>query len=93
MKDMQQGQQVFGSTGNSGDQAAEGGDEEAARKARENANRQQMESLNEKKQKAKERGPWDESAQGFRKPKDKIDRLRDKIPYKYRVRSSFFGDF
>lgn len=83
------GQQVLGGGGNTNDK------EEAARQARSQANKEATEKymLSKQKQEAKARGAWGDNGEGFKKPKDKVDRLRDRIPYKYRVRSSFFGDF
>lgn len=86
-------QQVFAQQQNQ-----QGGDnslseEEKARLERNKQSNEQSRKLKEISQKAAERGAWGDKGEGFRKPKDKIDRLREKIPYKYRVRSSFFGEF
>lgn len=79
----QQGQQVFSA----------GESEEAARQARAQAARQQTERLNELKKEAETRGGWGDNGEGFKKPKDKVDRLRANVPYKFRRRSSLWGDF
>jgi hypothetical protein len=67
--------------------------EEKARMARSRAAKEQARKLNDQSRQAAERGAWGEKGEGFKKPKDNVDRLREKIPYKYRVRSSFFGEF
>lgn len=67
--------------------------EEDARQARAKASKEQASRLKEASKEAAARGAWGENGEGFKKPKDKVDRLRDRIPYKYRVRSSFWGDF
>ncbi|CAH7683446.1 hypothetical protein BY996DRAFT_6757224 [Phakopsora pachyrhizi] len=38
---------------------------------------------------AKRRGDWD----GFKRPLDQADRLRKNVPYKYKIRKSFWGEF
>lgn len=67
--------------------------EEEARQARAKAAKEQAARLKEASKEAAARGAWGDSGEGFKKPRDKADRLRDRIPYKYRVRSSFWGDF
>lgn len=67
--------------------------EEQARRARAQAAKDQSKRLQDAKREAQSRGAWGDNGEGFKKPKDKVDRLRDRIPYKYRVRGSFFGDF
>ncbi|CAD6564054.1 MAG: hypothetical protein CYPHOPRED_001928 [Cyphobasidiales sp. Tagirdzhanova-0007] len=67
--------------------------EEEARRARAQSARDQAKRLKDQSKEAQARGAWGDNGEGFKKPKDKVDRLRDRIPYKYRVRSSFFGDF
>lgn len=37
---------------------------------------------------AAQRGAWS----GFKKPKDKVDRLRAGVPWKFRTRGSLWGD-
>lgn len=95
-------QQIFDAAASSGQQQQrstqekddEGlSNEEKARKKRSRESQEQSRKLKEQSRQAAERGAWGEKGEGFKKPKDKIDRLRDKIPYKYRVRSSFFGEF
>lgn len=94
-------QQIFDAAASSGQQRnidkdqEEAGlsEEEKARKKRSRESQEQSRKLKEQSKKAAERGAWGDKGEGFKKPKDKIDRLRDKIPYKYRVRSSFFGEF
>lgn len=99
-------QQVFAAQVQAGAEAAAAGgpsssnsddsdmsEEERARRQRARQVQEQSRKLKEQSKKAQERGAWGDKGEGFKKPKDKIDRLREKIPYKYRVRSSFFGEF
>lgn len=86
-------QQVFQASSSDGSDSSKLSDEEKARIERSREANEQSRKLKEQSKKAAERGAWGEKGEGFRKPKDKIDRLREKIPYKYRVRSSFFGEF
>lgn len=71
----------------------EGDSEEKARQARAKAAREQTQRLNEQKKEAQARGAWADGNESFRRPKDKVDRLRAKIPYKFKARSSLWGDF
>lgn len=86
-------QQVFAPA--SDDDAADNNisQEEKARMERSRSAQEQARKLKDQSRQAAERGAWGEGGEGFKKPKDKVDRLRDRIPYKYRVRSSFFGEF
>lgn len=68
-------------------------EEEKLRRRRSREAQEQSRKLKEQSKQAAERGAWGDKGEGFKKPKDKVDRLREKIPYKYRVRSSFFGEF
>ena len=90
-----QQQQVFvaSGAGSGADKLDNPSAEEQARRARAQAAREQSKRLQDAKKEAQSRGAWGENGEGFKKPKDKVDRLRDRIPYKYRVRGSFFGDF
>lgn len=88
-----QQQQVFMAGGAGSGPNSNPSPEEQARQARAQAAKEQSKRLQDAKREAQSRGAWGDNGEGFKKPKDKVDRLRDRIPYKYRVRGSFFGDF
>ncbi|GJN87456.1 hypothetical protein Rhopal_000405-T1 [Rhodotorula paludigena] len=72
--------------------------EERARRERAEFARLQAAKFSRDVREAGERGAWNaddaNKAQiNFARPKDAVDRLRRNIPYKYKVRTSWFGEF
>jgi hypothetical protein len=67
------------------EQTVFGGQQEAPEEAKQS---DQAGSLAGLRKEAKNRGAWE----GFKRPKDKADRLRAGVPWKFRTRGSFFGD-
>ncbi|BGP38669.1 hypothetical protein JCM10450v2_002619 [Rhodotorula kratochvilovae] len=73
-------------------------EQERARRERAEAARAQAAKFARDMKEASARGAWAADEQGkeqinFGRPKDAADRLRRNIPYKYKVRSSWFGEF
>ncbi|EFP74734.2 uncharacterized protein PGTG_00690 [Puccinia graminis f. sp. tritici CRL 75-36-700-3] len=62
---------------------------EQERERRVDAVRAQAAKYNSIHLEAQRRGSWN----GFKKPVDQADRLRKNIPYKYKLRKPFFGEF
>ncbi|GAA6002161.1 hypothetical protein JCM10207_003103 [Rhodosporidiobolus poonsookiae] len=75
-------------------QAAAFAAEEKARQERASAARAQAEKFAKNRREASARGEWgSQDDMVFAKPKDEADRLRRNIPYKYKMRKSWFGEF
>lgn len=71
----------------------EAADAEAARAGRVAAARSQAAKYANVKEEADRRGEWGQDGKGFRRAKDSADRLRLNVPYKYKVKKSFWGEF
>ncbi|BGP14622.1 hypothetical protein JCM10213_002210 [Rhodosporidiobolus nylandii] len=68
--------------------------EEKARQDRAAAARAQAEKFARNAKEANARGGWGEKDEMlFAKPKDEADKLRRNIPYKFRMKKSWFGEF
>ncbi|GAA6051985.1 hypothetical protein JCM3770_002997 [Rhodotorula araucariae] len=81
-----------------GKAAAAAAEQERARRERAEAARAQAAKFARDLKEAGARGAWAADENGkeqinFGRPKDAADRLRKNIPYKYKVRSSWFGEF
>ncbi|GAA95796.1 hypothetical protein E5Q_02453 [Mixia osmundae IAM 14324] len=82
-------QQTFQTSPNGSENAKSG---ESARRLRAQAADRQIQKLASDVKEASKRGAY--AADGrFGKPRDAADRMRRNIPYKYRLKSSWFGDF
>ncbi|TNY24458.1 hypothetical protein DMC30DRAFT_413073 [Rhodotorula diobovata] len=71
-------------------------EQERARRERAEAARAQAAKFAREAREASARGAWageDQGAANFGRPKDAADRLRRNVPYKYKVRNSWFGEF
>jgi hypothetical protein len=66
---------------------------DAARAGRVAAARSQAAKFAGVKEEAGRRGEWGQDGKGFRRAKDTADRLRINVPYKYKVKKSFWGEF
>ncbi|GAA5967392.1 hypothetical protein JCM11641_000532 [Rhodosporidiobolus odoratus] len=68
--------------------------EEKARQERAAAARAQAEKFSKNAQEAQKRGGWGQKDDMlFARPKDLADKLRSNIPYKFRMKKSWFGEF
>ncbi|GAA5976246.1 hypothetical protein JCM10908_005429 [Rhodotorula pacifica] len=65
--------------------------QERARRERAQFARQQAAKFSQDAREARKRGEWGTGQVDFGRPKDSADRLRRNIPYKYKVRTSWFG--
>lgn len=65
--------------------------QERARRERAQFARQQAAKFSQDAREARQRGEWGTGQADFARPKDAADRLRRNIPYKYKVRTSWFG--
>ncbi|EGG11472.1 uncharacterized protein MELLADRAFT_115270 [Melampsora larici-populina 98AG31] len=74
-------------------QQAKHAQEEEERAKRVEAARQQALKYGDLRGEAERRGDWGKDGLGLRRPKDKADRLRKNVPYKYKIRKSFWGEF
>ncbi|KAL8286537.1 hypothetical protein RQP46_004554 [Phenoliferia psychrophenolica] len=67
--------------------------EEVARQERATYARAQAAKFGKDAREASQRGEWGADGDAFKRPKDAADRLRKAIPYKYRTKKSFWGEF
>ncbi|GAA6031666.1 hypothetical protein JCM8097_001923 [Rhodosporidiobolus ruineniae] len=68
--------------------------EEKARQDRAAAARAQAEKFKKNAQEAARRGGWGEQDDMlFARPKDEADKMRKNVPFKFRMRKSWFGEF
>ncbi|GAA5884712.1 hypothetical protein JCM6882_005363 [Rhodosporidiobolus microsporus] len=71
--------------------------EEKARQSRAAAARAQAEKFGKNAREAAKRGGWGEAVDAagrmFASPKDAADKLRRNVPFKYKMRKSWFGEF
>ncbi|GAA5820062.1 hypothetical protein JCM10212_006422, partial [Sporobolomyces blumeae] len=67
--------------------------EEQARLDRAEFARQQAAKFGKDVKEASRRGEWGSGESAFERPRDSADRLRKNIPYKYKVKKSWWGEF
>ncbi|GAA5935887.1 nucleobindin SSP120 [Sporobolomyces koalae] len=67
--------------------------EEQARQERASFARQQAAKFGKDVKEASRRGDWGTGESAFERPRDAADRLRKNIPYKYKVKKSWWGEF
>ncbi|GAA5962411.1 hypothetical protein JCM3765_004285 [Sporobolomyces pararoseus] len=67
--------------------------EEQARRDRAEFARQQAAKFGKDVKEASRRGEWGTGESSFERPRDAADRLRKNIPYKYKVKKSWWGEF
>ncbi|GAA5880470.1 hypothetical protein JCM16303_005393 [Sporobolomyces ruberrimus] len=67
--------------------------EEQARRDRAEFARQQAAKFGKDVKEAGRRGDWGSGESAFERPRDAADRLRKNIPYKYKVKKSWWGEF
>lgn len=65
--------------------------EEIARQARKLQAFKQAEKFGKSSREASKRGDWGD--EGFARPRDMADRLRKDVPFKFKVKKSWFGEF
>jgi len=67
--------------------------EEQARLDRAEFAREQAAKFGKNVKEAGRRGEWGNGESAFERPRDMADRLRKNIPYKYKLKQSWFGEF
>ncbi|GAA6022199.1 hypothetical protein JCM11491_002430 [Sporobolomyces phaffii] len=67
--------------------------EEQARRDRAEFAKQQAAKFGKDVKEASRRGEWGSGESAFERPRDAADRLRKNIPYKYKVKKSWWGEF
>jgi len=87
----EQDQQIFDS--GSAVRSAQVGSEELLRQARADEAHGQADRFAKAREEAGRRGDWGLTGDEFRRPKDVADRLRKSVPYKYRVKTNWWGEF